>query len=132
MERRWPRRLLIGANIFVALCVLVTAGGYGYIRLKYGQINKVDLCSVLRQCGKDDAGVPMNVLLVGSDTRETASSEDKKTSGAASQVGGQRSDTIMILHVDPRAEKAAILSIPRDTYLPIAGTNRSRSHQHCV
>ena len=122
--RRWPRRLLIGANIFVALCVLVTAGGYAYIRVKYGQIDKVDLCSVLRACGDDDPGEPMNVLLVGSDTRATGSANDKARFGDESVVGGQRSDTIMVLHVDPRAEKAAILSIPRDTYVTIAGTNR--------
>ncbi|MBA3655577.1 MAG: hypothetical protein H0W70_15450, partial [Actinobacteria bacterium] len=36
--RLWPRRVLIAANVFVALCVLATAAGYGYIRLKYGQI----------------------------------------------------------------------------------------------
>jgi LCP family protein required for cell wall assembly len=118
--------VLIVANIFVALCVLATAGGYGYIRLKYGQIDKINLCNALRKCGDDDAGSPMNVLLVGSDTRATAdTAEDQKSFGSASQVGGQRSDTIMVLHVDPREEKAAILSIPRDTYLPIAGTKRS-------
>src|SRR4051812_41811915 len=117
MQRRWPHRLLIGANIFLALCVLVTAAGYGYIRLKYGQIDKIDLKKVLHRQGNDDPGTAMNVLLVGSDTRATGSAEDAKHFGSASQVGGQRSDTIMVLHVDPREEKAAILSIPRDTYV---------------
>lgn len=126
MPRRWPRRVLIGANIFVAICVLATAGAYGYIRVKYGQIDKIDLCPVLRNCGDDDPGEPMNVLLVGSDTRATATSaQDRQSFGNTSQVGGQRSDTIMVLHINPRAEKAAILSIPRDTYVPIAGTRRS-------
>jgi LCP family protein required for cell wall assembly len=123
-RRRWPRRVLIAANVFVAICVLVTAGGYGYVRLKYGQIDKLDLRSVLRKGGNDDPGIPMNVLLVGSDTRATGSAEDAQHFGSASTVGGQRSDTIMILHVDPRVQKAAILSIPRDTYLQIAGTKR--------
>ncbi|MBA3653655.1 MAG: LCP family protein [Actinobacteria bacterium] len=123
--RLWPRRVLIAANVFVALCVLATAAGYGYIRLKYGQIDKIDLCNALRRCGDDDAGGPMNVLLVGSDTRETISAEDRKHFGSADQVGGQRSDTIMVLHVDPRVKKAAILSIPRDTYVKIADTGRS-------
>ena len=51
----------------------------------------------------------MNVLLVGSDTREDLS--DAKNFGGTQAVGGQRSDTIMILHVDPKEKKAAILSI---------------------
>jgi LCP family protein required for cell wall assembly len=125
VPRRWPRRLLIGANIFVAFCVLVTASGYAYVRVKYGQIDKLNLANVLRRGGDDDPGLPMNVLMVGSDTRETISAEDKAHFGSSSQVGGQRSDTIMVLHIDPREEKAAILSIPRDTYVPIAGTKHS-------
>ncbi|HZN14713.1 MAG TPA: LCP family protein [Acidimicrobiales bacterium] len=104
------------------MCVLIAAGGYAYIRVKYGQIDKLDLCSALRRCGDDDPGVPMNVLLVGSDTRATLTPAEKAEFGSTAQVGGQRSDTIMILHVDPREERAAILSIPRDTYLTIAGT----------
>ena len=124
--RRWPRRVLIGANVFVAVCVLLTAAGYAFIRVKYGQVEKIDLGSVLRNGGDDDAGEPMNVLLVGSDTRSTATSaQDRRSFGNTAQVGGQRSDTIMILHINPRDEKAAILSIPRDTYVPIAETRRS-------
>lgn len=124
-HRRWPRRVLIVANVFVALCVTVTALGYGYIRVKYGQIHKLNLCNALRRCGSDDPGGPMNVLLVGSDTRATESASDQQHFGSTSQVTGQRSDTIMILHIDPREQKASILSIPRDTYVPIFGTNHS-------
>ncbi|HZQ26818.1 MAG TPA: LCP family protein [Acidimicrobiales bacterium] len=122
--RRWPRRLLIGLNIFVAFCLLVTASGYLYFRYRMGQIPKVDVCKALRNCGNDDAGKAMNVLLVGSDSRGSLSKADQKRYGSAADAGGQRSDTIIILHVDPKASKAAILSIPRDTYVPIAGTNR--------
>jgi LCP family protein required for cell wall assembly len=125
VRRRWPHRVLIVANIFVAFCVLVTAAGYAYVRIKFGQIDKLDLCTALRACGDDKAGEPMNVLLVGSDTRATLSAEDRAKFGTESQVGGRRSDTIMVMHVDPKAEKAAILSIPRDLYVPIAGTRIS-------
>ena len=38
-------------------------------------------------------------------------------------VTGARSDTIMILHVDPKATKAALLSLPRDLWVTIAGTD---------
>src|SRR5688500_13505794 len=67
----------------------------------------------------------MNVLLVGSDSRKNISKAEAKAFGSEKQVGGERSDTIIVLHVDPKAEKAAILSIPRDLYVPIAGTSRS-------
>jgi LCP family protein required for cell wall assembly len=41
--------------------------------------------------------------------------------GSASLVGGQRSDTIKVLHVDPAAGTARLLSIPRDTYVALSG-----------
>jgi LCP family protein required for cell wall assembly len=120
--RRWPRRLLIGLNIFVALCLLVTASGYLYIRHQTDRIDRVGLCEALRRCGDDVSGQAMNVLLVGSDTRANLSKAEQKQFGSESAVGGQRSDTMLVLHVDPKATKASILSIPRDLYVTIAGT----------
>jgi polyisoprenyl-teichoic acid--peptidoglycan teichoic acid transferase len=122
--RRWPRRLLIGLNIFVALCLFATATGYLYYRHEFGKISTVNVCKALRRCGDDQSGQPMNVLLVGSDTRSTLSKADQKRYGNAADVSGQRSDTILILHIDPKVKKASILSIPRDLYVPIAGTTR--------
>ncbi|MGI8791704.1 MAG: LCP family protein [Acidimicrobiales bacterium] len=119
--RRWPRRLLIAANIFVAVCVLGVAATYGYFMWQYGQFPKVGgLAGIFK--GNDDPGEPMNVLLVGSDTRATIDSSETKSFGSETDVAGQRSDTIIILHVNPRLERAAMLSIPRDLYVPIAGT----------
>ena len=126
--RNWPRRLLIAANIVVALCVVTTAGGYGYVRWKFGQIDTIDdLGDVLRRGGGDDVpiGEPMNVLVVGSDTRENIDQAGTDNFGGTKEVKGQRSDTIILLRVDPKKEQAAMLSIPRDLYVPIAGTNRS-------
>ena len=122
--RRWPRRLLIAANIFVAFCVLTVAAGYGYMRFQWGRIPTFDELGRILQ-GESDPGEPMNVLFVGSDTRATIDPSETKSFGSESQVGGQRSDTMILLHVDPRTERAAMLSIPRDLYVPIAGTQGS-------
>lgn len=119
-------RVLVGMNVFLALCVLAALGGYGYVKFRLGQLDKITFgCQVLRNCGDDDPGAPMNVLLVGSDTRANISKEERAKFGIAADVGGERTDTMMVLHVDPTAEKASILSIPRDLYLPIAGTGHT-------
>ena len=55
----------------------------------------------------------MNVLLIGSDSR----SGPNRTFGAG--IKGQRSDTIIILHVAPRHRGVIALSIPRDSVVPI-------------
>lgn len=67
-------------------------------------------------------GPTENFLLVGSDTREGIEGDDPNMGaiGDTDEVTGRRSDTIMIL----RREKeggAALLSLPRDLWVPIAG-----------
>jgi LCP family protein required for cell wall assembly len=116
--------LLIGLNIFVAVCLLLTASGYAYVRYRFGQINKIDVSSALHFGGKDDPGQPMNVLLVGIDSRAGLSVADQAKFGTLKDSSAAHTDTIMVLHVDPKAQKAAILSIPRDLFLPIAGSKR--------
>ena len=41
-------------------------------------------------------------------------------------VGGLRSDTVMILRVEPGAERASLLSLPRDLWVPLAGGGNQR------
>ncbi|HEX8769431.1 MAG TPA: LCP family protein, partial [Acidimicrobiales bacterium] len=112
--RRWPRRLMIGTAIFACVAIVLTAGGYAYVRWRLGQIHKVPVAGL----GPD--GKVMNVLLVGSDSRSNLTGDLADQAGK-NQVSGQRSDTIMILHIDSVQKKAAILSIPRDLYVRIAG-----------
>ncbi len=119
--RNWPRRLLIGLNLFLVFCILAASSAFLYVRWRYGQLDKIDLADVLG-LGEDEApGDPMNVLLVGSDTRSNLSKAEQARFGTTSDVGGSRSDTMMILHIDPEKEKAAILSIPRDLWVEIPG-----------
>jgi LCP family protein required for cell wall assembly len=68
-------------------------------------------------------GPAQNYLIVGSDNRD-AVDEDSADAGLfldGPTGEGGRSDTIMILRRDPEAG-AALLSIPRDLWVPIAGT----------
>jgi hypothetical protein len=69
--------VLIGINIFVAVCVLGAASLYGYVKWRFGQINRVTISGLLhpsRRVGgpagsTSAAGAPINILVVGSDTR---------------------------------------------------------------
>ncbi|MEN3314026.1 MAG: hypothetical protein V7605_260 [Acidimicrobiaceae bacterium] len=98
----------------------MTAGGaYAYLRWRLNQIHKLNLSDLA-----EDKGSVMNVLLVGSDSRDRLSGDLAQQAGK-DEVSGQRSDTIMVLHVDSKAQKAALLSIPRDLYVRIAGGTKS-------
>jgi hypothetical protein len=61
----------------------------------------------------------MNLLVVGSDTRTGLSRHDRGQFGA---VQGQRGDTILLVHLVPATHRAWMLSIPRDLFVPVAGT----------
>lgn len=108
----------------VALIVVAVGGGYLYIRHRFDQIPKVKV-SGLRDARPP--GKPENILLVGDNSRcalQKYSSFYAKNSshfGTCAKVGGGRSDVIMILRLDPATHSASLLSIPRDSWVPIAG-----------
>jgi LCP family protein required for cell wall assembly len=120
-RRRWPRRVLIVVAVLLVVCVLAVAGGYLYVRAKLDQIPRVDVAG-LQPAGSSD---PQNILVVGSDSRANESAAAAQHFGSSADVSGQRSDTIVLVHLDPRTSQAALLSIPRDTFVPIAGTGTS-------
>src|SRR5262249_45069633 len=66
------------------------------------------------------AGKPFTMLVVGSDTRQGLNPSDN-----FGKVAGQRADVIILVRVVPASHTARLLSVPRDLYVPIAGTNGS-------
>ena len=68
-----------------------------------------------------------NFLLIGSDTRAFVNNSDQASQfGDAQSEGGQRSDTIMVAHVEPSSQQTFIVSFPRDTMVNIPGHGRDR------
>jgi LCP family protein required for cell wall assembly len=125
LRRTWPQRLLIGFNVFLVGVCLVTAGGIFYTFNRFGDLPRVELAHVLSpEPAKEAIDRAQNFLLVGSDSRASIDPDDPNIGafGSEAEVGGQRSDTIMVLRIDPASERAAILSFPRDLWVSIAGT----------
>ena len=120
----WRGRLRTGLVVFLALCVLLVGSSYLYFRHQLSRLNRLNIPGL---AGDDATGSIMNVLLVGSDSRENTSGYIADATGKGDDgTTGQRSDTIMVLHIDPSQQKAAILSIPRDLYVPIPGNGRDK------
>ena len=46
------------------------------------------------------------------------------------QGGGERSDTIMVLSINPKEKKTELVSIPRDTKAEIAGRGTEEKINH--
>ena len=116
-RRSWQARLRIGLTVFVAVLVLIAGSGYAYFHHQLSRIKRVTIPGLTSD---EETGSVMNVLLVGSDSRDTATGDIADATGKGNAgTTGQRSDTIMVLHIDPNQQRAAILSIPRDFYVPI-------------
>jgi len=116
-RRSTGERVIRWVALVVALVLVLSGSVYGYLWYRLGQIKSVK-CSA---CAVAAPGGAYNVLIVGSDSRAGDTGAAAKAFGSASQVGGQRSDTIKILHVDPATNSARLLSIPRDTYVALSG-----------
>jgi LCP family protein required for cell wall assembly len=68
-----------------------------------------------------------NYLLIGSDTREFVGNEQEEEAfGTTADAGGQRSDTMMVLHVEPDAQRTLAVSFPRDLWVEIPGVGGSK------
>jgi LCP family protein required for cell wall assembly len=68
-----------------------------------------------------------NYLLLGSDSRRGLTPEELKQFGTDENNGGTfRADTIMLVQLDPRREKAVVLSFPRDLWVQIPGRGEDR------
>jgi LCP family protein required for cell wall assembly len=125
--RSFPRVLL--GRFIVALAVslpLVTAGVVGvnlYIDWKIDQIPRVKVSTA----ENTDAGQPANFLVIGSDTRaQVQTPEERQAFGDPSAEGGQRSDTLMVIHVDPEAKTGFLVSFPRDLVVNVPGIGQSK------
>ncbi len=122
--RRWPRRLLIAANVAVATCLVSAGAVWGYVRYRIDSIHTVAAPSLTSTAkgAKDSAGglAPENILLIGNQTRAgITNAQEIAQDGSPTLLSGSLSDVIMILHLDPAKNTASILSIPRDLFLPM-------------
>jgi len=111
-KRRRGRTWLIAGVSVIVLIVGILGGGYLYANWRFGQIPTIHVQGISYPV----PGKPFNILAVGSDSRAGLSGAVAAQTGASTgSVGGQRSDVIKIIHVDPTAGTITILSIPRDT-----------------
>jgi len=117
---RRRRLALVTLGSLLGLVVLIAAAGAGFLWYENGRIHRVYVkhLSKVRTTGieKDVE----NILLIGSTTRCGLEQQNIAFGLCDEGVTGVNSDVVMILHLDPDHDRAAILSIPRDTFVPNA------------
>jgi len=76
--------------------------------------------------GRPAAASGTNWLIVGSDSRQGLTRQQEDQLVAGHDVGGMRSDTIMLVHIPSGPGRPILVSLPRDSYLPIPGQGRNK------
>jgi LCP family protein required for cell wall assembly len=108
------KRFLIGA----CLIVLAVAGGTSVAAFHeihrvvkaFSTNPKIDVGNELADAA---SGKPQTIMLIGSDKRARSARDYESGNG--------RSDTIILIRMDPKKKVTALLSIPRDLKVPIPG-----------
>ncbi|WP_270180122.1 LCP family protein [Alkalihalobacillus sp. CinArs1] len=124
IRRRKKRSLLRKVFLFV-LIVVVGIGGYaGYLAFQGWQASKQTYNELERgdqsELRKDAISIgedPFSILLMGV--------EDYSTGG-----DNGRTDTLILLTIDPKEKTAKMVSIPRDTRVEIAGRGKQDKINH--
>lgn len=73
-------------------------------------------------------GQGTNWLIVGSDSRQGLSAEQQQDLATGGDTGNGRTDTILLVHLPGTGSdtKTTMVSIPRDSYVPIPGHGRDK------
>lgn len=122
LRRSWPQRLLIFFNVLTVLAALGLAWLLDASWEKTASVNRVELAGALTPASPSTPGSRvLNILLVGSDSSVGLDPDNPVTAG---RVGERNSDVIIVAHLDERDGTASLLSLPRDLWVPIAGSNR--------
>lgn len=153
LRRTWPQRLTFTLVIVVALACFATAAGLatGQWVLSQRSLVTLDAPTSARGGEGDEAEVILpgasttlpdrdggatttsivlaepaaaNFLVVGADNN--ACLDDNGAALEDRDSIGERSDTIMIWRANPETDQLAVLSLPRDLYVDIAGGRKAR------
>jgi LCP family protein required for cell wall assembly len=113
--RRWlrPKRILL---TLVALVLVLAAAAVG---LYFNLNSKLSRVNVLVPTGLTSAGT--NWLIAGSDSRGGLTRTEEDQLALGHDISGGRTDTIMLLHLPSNGTRPTLVSIPRDSYVPIPG-----------
>lgn len=136
-EPWWSRRRFGRAASYVAIAIsslLVLTAGAAFVVLDQYDRNVVRLPGVVNAAQAPKQDEPLNLLLVGSDSREGLTGREAFQGKGRDFITGQRSDVVILAHVFRGGRQAQLVSIPRDTYVEIPAhrdpkTGRTRPAQ---
>ena len=114
IRRRRHRVAGVALSSVVVLAGVVGVAA-GWSKHQWEQVRRVEIGAAPKHVDALD-GAPFNVLVVGLDGPRPD----------APDVVGERTDTMMVVRVQPAAKKVEVVSLPRDLWVAIPGHGESR------
>jgi LCP family protein required for cell wall assembly len=133
-RRRRAVRVLSWVAVLTSISVLAASVlGFGALALINSHVDRKcifcgespEVKAHRPQKPQGESGKALNFLLVGSDSRDGATPEELKEFSTEADPG-KRTDTIILVHLSPKRDKAVLVSFPRDTWVDIPGHGHNR------
>jgi len=107
--------------VLVSLVLILTVGMYFFLDSKLTHRNVL-----VDYAGRPAASAGQNWLITGSDSRQGLTRKQEHQLATGRNVGGRRSDSILVLHIPSNGGKAVLISLPRDSYVSIPGYGQNK------
>lgn len=124
-EARSPRlmRVLVVVGIVVAVSLVAGAGTAFWLNSSFSNIERIGVTVKEENRPEPSGSDGLNILLLGADAGDKrngpGTSIVKDATKETWPAGKYRSDATMVVHIDADRERAYVVSIPRDSYVPI-------------
>jgi LCP family protein required for cell wall assembly len=121
--RRWlrPKPIALGLVVLICLGLVGSVATYFWLDSKLTRKNVLD-----NYAGRPAQGDGTTWLITGSDSRQGLTNKEIRKFSTGFDIGGSRSDTIMVVHIPSGGGRPLLMSIPRDSYVPIPGNGSNK------
>ena len=128
-NRSGKHRVFLLANITLAVLTILSGSGLLYANWKLNNRKVVTIDSVDPNANGFDLPIgdlkAKNFLITGSDNNACIAKDSPYAGGFGKRSAfGERSDSIMVIRVNPIDNQAAVISFPRDMWVTQAGSTR--------
>lgn len=125
------RNALIGLVVCLTVVVGVALGALGYLDHQLDEVDRipdvfVQLDSRPERPRHGTAAGALNILLMGTDRRSAAPTTGESADRPSWVYGAQRSDAIMLVHIDGDRDSVTVTSLPRDSWVEVPGYGRAK------
>lgn len=124
-RHRLRNRLLVGLVVVLLAGLGLGGGGLWWATDYYGdRVTRIP--HAFPDGPRPEPSEGTTFLLVGVDSRSRKPTTGEDAEVPLWKLGAQRSDTLMLVHLDPGKDTAYTVSIPRDSWVPIPGHGQAK------